>query len=161
MAKQYYLAFGGGNPATYTGLSPTFTIFNINGISAIAAPAITESPAGSGLYGFVYGPTQSIVFQIDGGSVISTTTDRYIKGALDPIQAVDQQVGYVTDSFGSSAIDPTTLFGYLKRLLENFEGDAVFNKTAAIWSIFTRGSSTLIRTKTVTNTSSVSTKSGL
>ena len=59
MAKQYYLAFGGGNPATYTGLSPTFTIFSINGVSAIAAPAITESPVGSGLYGFSYGTTRS------------------------------------------------------------------------------------------------------
>ena len=70
-------------------------------------------------------------------------------------------MGYVTDSFGSSAIDPTTVFGYVKRLLENFEGDAIFNKTAACMEYFSRGSSTLIRTKTVTNTSSVSTKSGL
>lgn len=159
MAKTYYLKFGTGNPANFTGLSPTLTIFNVSqGATPLAAPGITESPALSGLYSFIYGPTISIIFQADGGAALAST-DRYIIGALDPIQAVNEQVGTVSDSFGSTAADPTTLLGYAKRFLENLEGNALFTKNTGIWNILSRGSSTLLATKTLTNTTTSSTKS--
>lgn len=157
MAKTYYLKFGTGDPVNYTGLTPTLAIFSINGISAIAGPAISETPAGSGLYSFAYGPTQSILFKADGGSGLASG-DRYIVGTLDPIQAVDEKVGYTTDSFGSTSVDPGTVLGYLKRSQEFQEGNATFTKSSGVWSIYSRGSSTLIREKTLSNTTSAAGK---
>lgn len=150
MSKKYYLKFGSGDPASYTGLSPTFSIFAINGVSGIVAPGITESPVGSGLYGFIYGPTQSIIFKADGGVALSTG-DRYIVGALDPIQAVDESIGTRSDSFGSTSADPTTVYGYMRRSQEFQEGNALFTKATGVWDIYSRGSSTLLVSKTLSN----------
>lgn len=158
MPKQYYLVFGSGDSANFTGLSPTFTIFSINGVSSLAAPGITESPVGSGLYGFQYGPTLSIIFKADGGAGLATG-DRYIYGVLDPIQSVDERLGYNSDSFGSTGADPSTVFGYAKRQQELIEGNAVFNKSTGVWDMYSRGSSTLLREKTLTNTTTQATKS--
>lgn len=158
MSKTYYLKFGTGNPQNYTGLSPTFIIFSANGSSALVSPGITEMPIGSGLYSFMYGTTQSILFEADGGVNLSNS-DRFIVGALDPIQAVDQQVGYITDSFGSTVTDPTTMMGKLNRIQEFEEGNKVFNKSTSIWDIYSRGSSTLLREKVLTNTTTSATSS--
>jgi len=157
--KVYYLKFGSGDPATFSGLFPTFVIFNALGSTALAAPGITEIPAGSGYYQFQYGPTQAILFKADGGNSLSTN-DRFISGTLDPVQAVDQQLGYQTDSFGSTATDPASIWGYVKRLQEFFEGDQIFTKASGIWQIFNRGSSTLLRTKSLTNTTTSATRTG-
>lgn len=157
--KIYYLKFGSGDPAPYSGLFPTFTIFSAQGLTAIAAPGVTELPAGSGLYQFLYGATQAVIFKADGGSALSAG-DRYISATLDPIQAVDQQLGFSTDSFGSTAADPATFWGFMKRFLEHFEGDKTFTKSTGIWQLFNRGSSTLLRTKTMSNTTTSSTSTG-
>jgi hypothetical protein len=156
--KTYYLVFGSGNPANFTGLAPTLTIFSAGGLTALSAPGVTETPAGSGLYQFTYAPTLSILFLADGGSNLSNT-DRYLKGALDPIQAVDEKMGYTTDSFGSTATDPSTVFGYLKRNQEFQEGNATFTKSSGVWDVYSRGSSTLLVEKALTNTTSAATKS--
>lgn len=156
--KNYYLKFGTGDPASYTGLSPTFVIFAANGVTILTAPGITETPAGSGLYQFVYGPTQSILFKVDGGAALSGS-DRYIVGTLDPIQAVDEKVGYTTDSIGSTATDPASILGYLKRNMEFMEGNATFTKSTGVWQVYSRGSSTLLTAKTLTNTTTAAGKS--
>lgn len=157
--KIYYLKFGSGDPAPYTGLFPTFTIFSAQGLTAMSAPGITEMPSGTGLYQFQYYATQAIIFKADGGSNLSAG-DRYISGTLDPIQAVDQQLGFSTDSFGTTGTDPTTIWGMTKRFLEQWEGDKVFTKATGIWQMFNRGSTTLLRTKTMTNTTTSSNSSG-
>lgn len=155
--KTYYLKFGTGDPANYTGLMPTLSIFSAGGLTAITAPGVTETPVGSGLYRFDYGPTLSIIFKADGGAALATG-DRYITGVLDPIQAVDEKVGTTSDSFGSTGTDPSTVFGYLKRGQEVLEGNSVFTKATGIWQVYNRGSSTLIAQKTLTNTTTSATK---
>lgn len=157
MAKTYYLVFGSGNPSSYSGLSPTFTIFSTAGVTPIAAPGITETPVGSGLYSFVYGPTTSIVFVADGGAALNVN-DRFIKAALDPIQSVDESVGMSSDSVGSTGTDPTTIYGQIKRMQEYNEGDMTFIKATGTWEISTRGG-TLIASKTLTNTTTSATRS--
>lgn len=157
MSKIYGLKFGSGDSASYTGLTPTFTIFSVSGTSAISAPGITETPASSGLYQFTYGPTQTIIFKVDGGSNLASS-DRYLYGILDPIQAVDQSTGLSTDSFGSTSVDPTTIFGYIKRLLEFLEGNATYTKSSGAWNVYSRGSSTLLRVKTLADSTTSSTK---
>lgn len=160
MSKSYWIKFGGGDSRPYTGLTPTFVIFNTQGGTALISPPVAEAGIGTGFYTFTYGTTQPISFLADGGSALSAT-DRYVPGVLDPIQAVDQQVGYVTDSFGSTLIDPTTIFGYVRRIQELFEGDGIFSKATAIWQIFSRGSSTLLRTKSLTNNTTSAGKTGV
>lgn len=156
--KTYFLKFGTGSPASFTGLTPTLTIFSANGLTALAPPGITETPLGSGLYRFFYAPTLSIIFVADGGSNLSSG-DRYITGILDPIQAVDEKVGTLDDSFGSTAIDPTSLLGYAKRNQEFQEGNALYIKASGLWDIYSRGSSTLLREKTLGNNTTQSSKS--
>lgn len=158
MAKEYWLTFGSTDPRLNTGLSPTFILFQTVGGTAITpAPGISEPGISTGLYNFQYGPTTSVVFLIDGGAALASA-DRFISNALDPIQAVDEKVGTVEDSFGSTSVDPTTLFGHSKRTQEVLEGDAVFTKSTGKWSISSRGSSTLLREKDLTNNTTQATK---
>lgn len=158
MAKTYYLQFGSANPASFTGLTPTFTIFSANGISAQTAPGITETPSGSGLYRFQYFPTFPIIFVADGGAALSSS-DRFVTGTLDPAQAVDEQIGTIADSFGSTSTDPTTIWGHTKRNQEFNEGNAIYTKSTGTWDISSRGSSTLLRSKTLANNASTASKS--
>ena len=158
MPKTYYLKFGSGDPRSFTALSPTFVIFNANGVTAMSnPPGISELPSGSGIYQFIhnattyYGATIPYVFLADGGSSVAAG-DRFISGVLDPVQAVDQTIGQTADSFGSTSADPTSLLGYAKRNMEVNEGDATFIKSTGVWSLSNRGSTTLLRTKTLTNT---------
>jgi hypothetical protein len=157
-SKTYYLKFGSGSPSSFTGLTPTFTIFSAGGLTSMTPPGITEGPAGSGIYMFQYGTTQSIVFLADGGAALSST-DRYIVGGLDPVQAVDQTIGQPSDSFGTTLTDPTTVLGYCKRTQEFNEGNKTFVKATGIWDIYSRGSSTLLREKTLTNSVTSATSS--
>jgi hypothetical protein len=157
--KSYLLIFGSGDPTTYSGLSPTFITF-LRGPtlpwSSSTPPGISEIATGAGIYTFLYNATLPIAFVADGGAALSST-DRYIRGILDPIQAVDIRVGFPGDSIGSTATDPSTLMGYASRNQEIQEGDATFDKTTGVWTIQTRGATT-IQVKTLTNLSGSVTK---
>lgn len=158
MAKTYWLKFGTGSAATNTGLSPTFTVFSLGGSASIAAPAILEAPAGSGLYKFTYSPTTvPVVFEADGGAALANA-DRYIDGSLDPMQNMNESVTDFSNSFGSTSVDPTTILGYLKRVQEYLEGTQTFNKNTGIWDISSRGASTLLVEKTLSNSTTQATR---
>jgi hypothetical protein len=148
--KNYLIRFGSGSPANYTGLSPTMSLFSVvPGYSALIGPTLSEIPTSTGLYTFQYEPLNSIAFICDGGNTLSSG-DRYVVGILDPIQAVDEKVGFSTDSIGTTNIDPPSIYGFVIRLLENLEGDGYFDKTAGLWNIESRGG-TLLRQKTLVN----------
>ena len=67
MAKQFFFYFGNGLPGSYTGLSPSFIIFNMAGVT-LTPPGITEfvGSGATGIYGFQYGSTVGAAFVIDG-----------------------------------------------------------------------------------------------
>lgn len=156
--KNYVLQFGSGNPAAFSGLSPTLTIFRETATGqTLAPPSISEIATGVGLYKFAYGPTLSITFLADGGSSLSDN-DRYITGVLDPIQSVDESVGMSSDTIGTTAVDPSTIYGQIKRMQEYNEGQMVFTKATGTWDIKTRGG-TLIAQKALTNTTTSATRS--
>lgn len=159
MGKTIWWRYGTGSASAFTGLTPTLTIFATRGGSLLAAPGITESPAGTGLYSFQYatGITQSIVYEVDGGSNLSAT-DRYRYGALDPQLAVDEKLGHTSDSFGSTSADPSTVIGYLKRAQEWLEGNATYVKSTGKWQVSSRGSSTLLQEKSLANNTTQATK---
>ncbi len=160
MSVQYVLRFGSSSPANYTGLSPTITSFReLPAGTVVTPPGVTEIPSSSGLYYFTYGATAPISFIVDGGAALSST-ERYIAGVVDPLDNVQSAlIGDTSSSYGSTSVDPTTLFGYLKRLQELGEGDAQFNKSSGAWTIYNRGASTLLRVKALANNSTTVTKS--
>lgn len=158
--KTYWLRFGSGNPQSFSGLTPTLSTFITEGGTNLIGPTISEVGASTGLYKFIYdaSPTFATGFVADGGAALAST-DRYIAGVLDPISAVDQVLGFPMDSFGSTSIDPATAFGFLKRALEFWEGNATFIKQTGSWNIYSRGSSTLLREKALTNNTTLASKS--
>jgi hypothetical protein len=159
--KSYTFSFGSGNPSTYTGLAPTFLTFNnISDGSSLARPGITEIFTGSGVYRFQYEPQADtpVFFLLDGGTTITSDADRYIKGNLDPIQQVDQVLGVTSASFGSTSTDPLNMYGLVKRIQEWLEGAETFYKATGVWDKYSRGSSTLLAEKTLTNSTTSTTK---
>lgn len=68
-------------------------------------------------------------------------------------------IGTTADSFGSTGVDPTTLFGFLKRNQEFWEGNEIYTKATGLFDFYSRGSSTLLREKTISDSSSTTTKS--
>lgn len=97
MAKNYLLNFTNGNPTLSAGLAPTMIVFKTMDGTSVTAPGITAIPTNSGLYYFTYGPTNTISFVVD-GFTSGLGTNRYIVGAVDPIDAVDEQLTGVGNS---------------------------------------------------------------
>jgi hypothetical protein len=67
-------------------------------------------------------------------------------------------IGDTSSSFGTTSTDPSTVFGFLKRALEIREGNQVYTKATGILDFYNRGSSTLLREKTVSDSSTTTTK---
>lgn len=67
-------------------------------------------------------------------------------------------VGSTSSSFGSTLTDPSTLFGYLKRSQEIQEGNNVYTKATGIFQFYSRGSTTLLANKTISDSSTTTTK---
>lgn len=256
------MRFGAGDPRTYTGLSPTMLIFvNMTTGATLAAPAVSESLTGSGIYQFQWGTTTPIAFLADAATTSPGAQGRYVAGQLDPADrsneygttlvaigttnialgttavylsnaasaigqtltqaqanlgttliaigttnialgttavylsnagtAVGQTltqiqtnmgttlvsigntlagigtslsiivpaIGSTASSFGNSTTDPGTLFGYLKRIQENLEGNSNFVKVSGIWSISDRASSVTLAVKTIVNSATMVQKS--
>ena len=72
-----------------------------------------------------------------------------LSGLGSSITQLSAFIGSTSSSFGSTASDPSTLFGYMKRVQENLEGNSVFTKATGTFDIYSRGSSTLLIEKTI------------
>jgi len=72
---------------------------------------------------------------------------------------VDEQIGSTVSSIGSTSVNPGNLFGLAKRIQEFLEGNQIFNKTNGVWDIYSRGSSTLLVEKTLTDSANQTTRS--
>lgn len=68
-------------------------------------------------------------------------------------------IGSTASSFGTSSADPTDLFGYMKRILENLEGDSQYVKSSGLWTILDRTGGTTFIQKTITNNATLVIKS--
>jgi hypothetical protein len=88
-----------------------------------------------------------------------------IGNTLPSIMAFNSSfIGSTASSFGTSGTDPSTVFGYLKRIQELMEGDQVFFAAGGTLMLYNRtalGTTTLLRTKDVLNTGASVTKSGI
>jgi hypothetical protein len=73
-----------------------------------------------------------------------------LAGVGASITQLSAYIGTTASSFGSTASDPSTVFGYLRRVQENLEGNSTFTKATGVFDIYSRGSSTLLIEKTIT-----------
>lgn len=67
-------------------------------------------------------------------------------------------VGNTSSSFGTDSADPTTIFGFLKRAQETREGNETYTKSSGSLTISSRGSSQLLATKSISDTTTSTTK---
>lgn len=67
-------------------------------------------------------------------------------------------IGDTASSFGTSSVDPTSVFGFLKRAQEDREGNETYVKASGILDTYSRGSSVLLVQKTISDTSTETTK---
>lgn len=172
----------------------------VPGGGSTTPPGITEIPTSTGLYYFTYDPVSPIAFVIDGGaslvaasryvignldpaqkidevgsSLIALGTSSIALGNTILAQgsttgAIGTLIGSLADSFGSTLSDPTTLFGYMKRIQENLEGNQQFTKSSGVQQIWSRGTtyvlgastypgaSTMLASKTISDSGSIVTK---
>ena len=170
--KDYFLVFGSGNPATNTGLSPTFIQFLNNAGAATTSPSISEFGS-TGLYLFQYENQGSIVFTVDGdssGGAGLSDADRYIAGSMDNENrsidfiesfstALSAQIGTTASDIGNDSVDPSTVFGFLKRSQEYQEGDQTYTKATGVLEYEDRAGVTLLVSKTIVDGASTVTRS--
>lgn len=158
MAKEYWLKFKLSDGSLFSGASPTFVLFQFENGSTGVPPGVTERISGTGAYQFNFsGSTLSVFFRVDGGASL-TNDRRYIEGVLDPLLTLDQKIGTSTDAIGSTSVDPSTIFGYVKRSQEWQEGNATFIKANGQWNVASRGN-TLLAVKTLVNNTTAASKS--
>lgn len=158
MSNRYGLAFTSGDPRTLSGLTPTFLIYkDQSGNDITPTPTVTEVGTSTGLYYFqaTPSPTLTYFFLVDGGAAAASS--RYLTGTIDPIANVDQELGFTMSSFGTT-VNPSSVFGLAKRIVELFQADATFNKNTGAWSNYAKGTSTLLMEKTLTNSVTETTK---
>ena len=110
----------------------------------LTAIGTTNTAIGTSITAVGVSLTASGVSQIALGNTILS----YLSGLSSPILI---GIGSTASSFGSTSSDPIDLFGYLKRIQENLEGNNTFIKSTGVLSILSRGSSTLLATKTIAN----------
>lgn len=91
--KTYGLIFTNENPAVAPSISlaPTLTTFFQIGGTTLTPPGITKPITTMGLYTFEWSPTLPIYFVADGGTLITSNSQRYLTGILDPLDNVNEQ----------------------------------------------------------------------
>jgi hypothetical protein len=159
MSNRYFFTFGSGDPREFTGLSPTFVVFMDQTGAAVTAPPIVEVGISTGFYyaSYMPSPTLTIAFLCDGGSSITDSSVRFLRGTIDPIASVDQVVGFTMSTFGTTQ-RPQTVFGLAQRIVEFLEADATFNKSSGAWNNYAKGTSTLLVSKTLANSTTAVSK---
>jgi hypothetical protein len=72
--------------------------------------------------------------------------------------AIALAIGSTASSIGSTGVDPVDLYGFLKRAQEIAEGNQIYTKATGLFDLYNRGGSTLLREKTITDSSVNTTK---
>ena len=90
MSNYYGLAFSNTDPSQYPSLAPTFLTFRrVTDGQTLAPPSLSQIDF-TGVYGFTYAVTDPIYYRVD-GITITSATDRYLIGILDPADNIDNQ----------------------------------------------------------------------
>lgn len=119
---------------------------------------------GFGVSGFAQGSTLfgygvSIYAQVQAmGNTLTAIGNTVSVGGIS-FGALLDLIGSTASSFGDQTTDPATLFGYLKRVQENLEGDSNYVKVSGIWTILDRSGATTLIVKTIANNATLVAKS--
>lgn len=127
------------------------------------ADAATTSPGPQGRYVFgVCDPSDRIDEYAVTLTAMSSTMGAQLStlvGQNTTLVVVVSGLGGVGSTFGGLTSDPIDLFGYVKRILENQEGNQQFIKQTGAYTILSRGSSSILAQKTIANSVSMVTRS--
>lgn len=74
------------------------------------------------------------------------------------IDTLSTSIGSTASSFGSDVADPTTVFGFLKRSQEFWEGNETYFKTTGVLDFYSRGTTSLIRSKLISDSTTETNK---
>lgn len=115
--------------------------------SSIYALGLTNIAVSASLYA----QGQTITSYVSTAGGYGATTYALVVG-------IDGKLGSTASSYGTT-VAPVDIFGYVKRLREFLEGNAAFTKATGVWDIYSRGSSVLLVSKSLTNTATDANKS--
>jgi hypothetical protein len=128
-------------------LAQTFTAANASLV------ALGMTGIAIGITGVGYGASNFLLLNNMGTTLVGAgNTISFLGGALAGI-------GDTSSPYGSSAQDPSTLFGYAKRIVEFLEGNSIYTKATGGLTFSSRNSATLLASKTVSDTTTTTTKS--
>ncbi len=111
---------------------------------------------GFGLSNIALGTTNVFLNTSMGTSLIAIGAT--LGGLGGTLSAIGLGIGSTASSYGSTAIDPGDLFGYLKRARELAEGNQTYTKATGVLDLFVRGGATLLIEKTIADTATTTTK---
>lgn len=83
---------------------------------------------------------------------IGTTLLAYAESGWASGATITGLLGNNSSLIGNDSVDPTTVFGFLKRALETREGDENYTKATGVLQIYDRSGATLLRTQTISDT---------
>lgn len=145
--------FALGNSSAAMGNSISAMGITLSGtLGAINAMGNSLNVMGSTLLGI--GNTVSAIGQSN--AVLSVGTTLVAIG--NTLSGLVSFVGTTASSFGSTGTDPSTIFGFLKRSQEIQEGDQIYTKASGLLDYYSRGQTTLLREKTISDTSTSTSK---
>lgn len=161
------VGFGGTGVALTTNLGSSFLAFGQTSIAlgnsgqalGVTSVAIGTTLVGLGNTGLAFGSTNSALLNNMGSTLVGVGNSLSALGisGFAQGQTLIGLMGNATASIGSTAIDPTSVFGFLMRAQELSEGNQTYTKATGILGLFSRGA-TLLRQKTISDTSSQTTK---
>lgn len=123
----------------------------------VSNQALGVSNLAQGLTTLGYGVSIYAQVQNNGTTLVAIGNSLAVLGTS--LSIIIPAIGSTASSFGDASTDPSTLFGYLKRIQENLEGDSQYVKVSGIWSIFDRAASATLVVKTITNNATMVVKS--
>lgn len=149
---------------TLVGIGTTLTGYGVTNLAlGTTMVAIGTTNFGFGTSNFALGTsnfalgTSIIAGQVNLGTTL-VGVGNTLAGIGISLNVFTSLIGSTSSSFGDSLTDPSTLFGYLKRLQENLEGNSQYVKVSGLWGIYSRGSSTTLANKTITNSATMVSK---
>lgn len=144
------LGYGASSVAFGTTIIAIGTTLFGQGVTNIA---IGTSNLAQGLTTLGYGVSIYARVQATGTSV--TAMGDTLAGIGISLSIISSVIGSTASSFGDSSTDPATLFGYMKRIQENLEGDSQYVKVSGVWTILDRTGGTTFVQKTITNSATL------
>lgn len=120
--------------------------------STLSSIATTTTGLGTTLTALNVNVTNNATYIANAGATL-VATGATLSAVAATLATMSELMGSTQSSFGSTNVDPLTLFGYMRRLQEIAEGNQVYTKATGLFALYSRGSgtTTMLRQLTVTD----------